>query len=141
VGTHGLEVLLVHPGGPFWRGKHAGAWQVPKGLVEASESDEAAARREAGEELGVVVDVALTPLGEVRQSGGKLVVAFAGAMDLDPATVRSNRIEIEWPPRSGRRIEIPEVDEACWFTLEAARVAMLASQQPFLDRLPAAIGS
>ena len=140
VGAHGLEVLLVHPGGPYWRGKDAGAWQIPKGLVEPGESDEAAARREAGEELGLAVGVELTPLGEVRQSGGKLVVAFAAAMDLDPGAVASNRIEIEWPPRSGRYIDIPEIDEARWFTLEAASVPMLVSQRPFLDRLTAAIG-
>lgn len=139
-GADCLEVLLVHPGGPYWRGKDAGAWQIPKGLIEAGESDEAAARREAGEELGVVLDVGLTPLGELRQSGGKLVVAFAAALDLDPATISSNRIEIEWPPRSGRRIEIPEIDEARWFTPEAAKAAMLASQRPFLDRLTAVIG-
>jgi len=134
-GAHGLEVLLVHPGGPFWRNKDVGAWQLPKGMVEAGEDDKAAARREAAEELGIRVAVPLTPLGEVRQSGGKTVVAFAANQDIDPAKVVSNTVEIAWPPRSGRTMVIPEVDQARWFDLDQARAMMLVSQAPFLDRL------
>lgn len=134
-GSSGLEVLLVHPGGPFWRNKDRGAWQIPKGLVEAGEDDEHAARREAGEELGIAVDGPLTPLGEIRQAGGKVVVAFAAELDVDLHAVRSNTIEIEWPPRSGKRITIPEIDEARWFPAEEADASMLSSQLPLLSRL------
>lgn len=136
----GLEVLLVHPGGPFWRNKDVGAWQVPKGLVEPGEDDEAAARREVAEELGIEVVGPLLPLGEIRQAGGKTVVVYAAERDLDPATVVSNAIEIEWPPRSGRTLTIPEIDEARWFALDAAHAHILASQAPLLDRLVAALG-
>jgi predicted NUDIX family NTP pyrophosphohydrolase len=132
-----LEVLLVHPGGPLWRNKHRGAWQMPKGKVEAGEDEEATARREVAEELGVAVEGSLLPLGEIRQAGGKIVIAFAAEHDFDPASLVSNRIEIDWPPRSGRKLMIPEVDEARWFGLEEARVHMLASQAPLLGRLAA----
>lgn len=134
-----LELLLVHPGGPFWRNRDVGAWQIPKGLVEPGEDDEAAARREVAEELGAAVDGALVPLGEIVQKGGKTVVAFAAEHDLDPATVVSNTIEIDWPPRSGRRLEIPEIDEARWFALEDARHRILPSQAPLIDRLVATL--
>lgn len=131
----GTEVLLVHPGGPFWARRDEGAWQLPKGVVEPDEDDETAARRETREELGVAVDVPLVPLGEVKQSRGKTVVAFAARMDFDPADLVSNTAEIEWPPRSGTMITIPEIDEARWFGLERARTMMLSSQTPLLDRL------
>lgn len=134
-GHAGIEVLLVHPGGPFWAKRHEGAWQLPKGMVEPDEDDETAARRETLEELGVTVDVPLVPLGEVRQSRGKTVVAFAARMDFDPANLVSNAAEIEWPPRSGTMISIPEIDEARWFDLDRARIMMLPSQTPLLDRL------
>ena len=110
--AEGTEVLLVHPGGPFWRNKDVGAWQIPKGLVEPGEDDEAAARREAGEELGIQLDGPLTPLGEIRQAGGKTVVAYAAERDVDPAGIVSNTVEIDWlraapasssSPRSTRR--------------------------------------
>lgn len=130
-----LEILLVHPGGPFWRNKDLGAWQIPKGTVEPGEADEAAARREVAEELGVVVDSPLAPLGAIRQSGGKVVVAFAARQDMDPAALVSNTTEIDWPPRSGRKLTVPEVDEARWFGLEEARRYMLPSQTPLIDRL------
>jgi predicted NUDIX family NTP pyrophosphohydrolase len=130
-----LEILLVHPGGPFWRNKDVGAWQIPKGTVEPGEADEAAARREVAEELGVVVDSPLAPLGAIRQSGGKVVVAFAARQDMDPAALVSNTTEIDWPPRSGRKLTVPEVDEARWFGLEEARRYMLPSQTPLIDRL------
>ena len=130
-----LEVLLVHPGGPFWRNKDVGAWQIPKGIVAPGENDEAAARREVAEELGVEVGGRLIPLGEIRQAGGKTVVAYAAERDLDPAAIVSNTIEIEWPPRSGREITIPEIDEARWFDLGDAHRYILPSQAPLLDRL------
>jgi predicted NUDIX family NTP pyrophosphohydrolase len=130
-----LEVLLVHPGGPFWRHKKVGAWQLPKGSIEPGEDEEAAARREVGEELGVVVDGQLIPLGEVRQSGGKIVIAFTIERDIDPASIVSNTVEIEWPPRSGRKLTVPEIDEARWFDLEGARLCMLPSHLPLIERL------
>jgi len=130
-----LEVLLVHPGGPFWRDKRTGAWQMPKGLIEPGEEAEAAARREVSEELGITLDGALIPLGEVRQSGGKIVTGFTAERDRDPATVVSNTIAIEWPPRSGRELTVPEIDEARWFGLDDARDCLLPSQAPLLDRL------
>jgi predicted NUDIX family NTP pyrophosphohydrolase len=132
-----LEVLLVHPGGPFWRRKDLGAWQISKGLVEPGEEDEAAARREVAEELGIVITGPLTPLGEIRQPGGKIVIAFAVEQDLDPASVVSNTIEIDWPPRSGRKLTVPEIDAARWFDLGEARRHMLPSQLPLLDRFAA----
>jgi predicted NUDIX family NTP pyrophosphohydrolase len=129
------EVLLAHPGGPFWRNKDLGAWQVPKGLMAAGEDEEAAARREVEEELGIDIKSSLEPLGEIRQSGGKTVIAFAAEQDFDPALVVSNTVEIEWPPRSGHNLTIPEIDEARWFTFDDARRYMLASQVPLLDGL------
>lgn len=134
-GAGGLEVLLVHPGGPYWRNKDAGAWQVPKGLIESGEAAEAAARREAGEELGIAIEGVLVPLGEIRQKGGKIVEAFAIERDLDADAIRSNLFEMEWPPKSGRMQSFPEVDAARWFGLEEARGMMLESQRPLLDRL------
>ena len=129
------QVLLVHPGGPFWRNKDVGAWQIPKGLIELGEDEEAAAQREVAEELGIAVDGPLISLGEIRQAGGKVVVAFAAEHDTDPASVVSNIIDIEWPPRSGRKLAVPEIDEARWFGVEKARHCMLKSQAPLLDRL------
>src|ERR1700761_8474322 len=106
--TRGLEVLLAHPGGPFWRNKDEGAWSIPKGEIDSSEDPEQAARREFAEELGSGVTILeLTPLGEIRQRGGKRVIAFAGEGDFDPATLESNTFEIEWPPRRGRRQSFP----------------------------------
>lgn len=136
----GVEVLLVHPGGPFWRGKDIGAWQLPKGEIEPGEDAEAAARREVAEELGIAIDAALAPLGEVRQAGGKIVTAFAAAIDLDAEAIHSTTIEIEWPRGSGRRLTVPEIDAARWLTLAEARRLMLPSQLPFLDRLQALTG-
>lgn len=140
-GTAGaLEVLLVHPGGPFWRNRDAGAWQIPKGLIEPDEAAADAARREAEEELGVTLTGTPRPLATIRQAGGKIVEAFALEQDLDPAAIRSNDFEIEWPPRSGRSQSFPEVDAARWFPLDAAREAMLESQRPLLDALDALLG-
>ena len=135
------EVLLVLPGGPFWRGRDLGAWQIPKGTIEAGEAPLAAARREFEEETGMRPDGAFEPLGLIRQSGGKLVEAFALEGDLDAAAVVSNRFELEWPPRSGTMRSFPEVARAGWFTLAAAQVRMLPSQAPLLGRLEALIAA
>jgi predicted NUDIX family NTP pyrophosphohydrolase len=131
----GLDVLLVHPGGPFWRNRDLGAWSIPKGQLNDGEDPEEAARREFAEELGITATGRLRPLGQVRQRGGKIVLAYAQEGTLDAGAVRSNEIPIEWPPRSGRIIQIPEIDRAEWFPLTLAREKILLSQQPFLDRL------
>jgi predicted NUDIX family NTP pyrophosphohydrolase len=131
----GIVVLLVHPGGPFWRNRDLESWSIPKGELDDNEDPEAAARREFAEELGIEATGPLRPLGQVRQRGGKLVVAYALEGTLDVSSVRSNEIAIEWPPRTGRTIYVPEIDRAAWFTLPAARQKILASQRPFLDRL------
>ncbi len=129
-----IEVLLVHPGGPFWRNKDLGAWSIPKGEY-SGEDAEAAARREFTEELGVEMTADLTDLGEVRQRGGKRVKGFAAELDLDPRSIKSNSFEMEWPPRSGRRQHFPDVDRAEWFALAQARERINQGQRPFLDRL------
>ena len=130
-----LKVLLVHPGGPFWARKDAGAWSIPKGEHVEGEDPEAAARREFEEELGVALAGDLEHLGEAVQPSRKRVIAFAAEGDLDVAAIRSNTFEIEWPPRSGRKQSFPEVDRAGWFTLEEAREKILSGQRAFLDRL------
>jgi predicted NUDIX family NTP pyrophosphohydrolase len=131
----GPEVLLVHPGGPFWAKKDSGAWSLPKGLVEDGEDLEAAARREFAEETGHAPPGALRPLGRVRQPGGKLVAGFALQGDFDVETLRSNTFALEWPPRSGRRAEFAEVDRAGWFAPDLAREKLLPGQLPLLDAL------
>jgi predicted NUDIX family NTP pyrophosphohydrolase len=131
----GVEVLLVHPGGPYWAKKDAGAWSVPKGELEPGEEPLAAARREVEEEIGVAVEGPFLPLGEVRQKAGKRVTAWAARAEFDPATLRSGTFEMEWPPRSGRRQVFPEVDRAEWFPLAEARVRILEGQRPLLDAL------
>src|SRR6476659_3063123 len=130
-----LQVLLIKPGGPFWRGKDAGAWMIPKGVVEPGESPAEAALREFAEETGSVLSSIPFPLATVRQAGGKLVEAFGVEGDLDPADIRSNEFELEWPPRSGRIERFPEVAEGRWMTLAQARFMMLPSQLPLLDAL------
>jgi predicted NUDIX family NTP pyrophosphohydrolase len=131
-----LEVLLVHPGGPLWARREAGAWSIPKGEYEPDEDPLAAARREFEEELGAPVpDGQALELGEVRQKGGKLVLVWAVAGDLDASATTSNTFELEWPPRSGKLIEVPEVDRAEWFTLERAREKINPAQVQLLDRL------
>lgn len=130
-----VEVLLVHPGGPFWRNKDLGAWSIPKGEYADGDDPEAAARREFAEELGFELSVPLIALGEVKQRGGKVVTAFAAELDIDVRSIRSNTFEIEWPPRSGRMQSFPEVDRADWFALEAAHERINAGQRPLLDRL------
>lgn len=136
LGSEGLEVLLVHPGGPFWRNKDEGAWSIPKGEIDIDEDPERAARREFAEELGSGASIGrLQALGEVRQPGGKRVIAFTGEGHFDPASLASNTFDIEWPPRSGRRQSFPEVDRAEWFDIEFARTKMLSAQLELLDRL------
>ena len=127
------EVLLVHFGGPQWQGRDAGAWGIPKGLVEPGEDHAACARREFEEELGTMPTGEIVPLGRIRQKGGKLVEAFALEGDLDPETIVSNRFTVEWPPRSGRLRSYPEVDRAGWFAADEARAMILPSQLPILD--------
>jgi predicted NUDIX family NTP pyrophosphohydrolase len=135
-GDSGREVLLVHPGGPFWARRDAGAWSIPKGEYTPDEDALAAARREFTEELGVSPpDGDVAELGEVRQKSGKVVRAWALEGDLDVSAVHSNTCEIEWPPRSGKRIEIPEVDRAEWFNLRDAREKINPAQAELLDRL------
>lgn len=138
----GLEVLLVHPGGPFWAKKDLGAWSIPKGEVEAGEEARACALREAREELGPALSLdpgALVELGEIRQKGGKLVHAWAAPAELDPGELRSSTFSLEWPPRSGRRREFPEVDRAEWLDLERAREKINPAQAELLDRLAALV--
>jgi predicted NUDIX family NTP pyrophosphohydrolase len=137
----GVRVLLVHPGGPLWRNKDLGAWSIPKGEIAVGEEPQAAALREFAEETGVSLVDPLRALGEVKQKGGKRVIAFACESALDTGGIRSNTFSIEWPPRSGRQQEFPEIDRAEWFDLTTAREKLLASQRPLLDRLQQQMGS
>ena len=135
-GGDGIEVMLVHMGGPFWIGRDEGAWSIPKGGYEADEEPLAAARREFEEEVGrPPPDGPLLELGEVRQSGRKIVTAWALEADIDVSEIESNTFELEWPPRSGRVREYPEVDRAGWFDLETARVKLVRAQGGLLDTL------
>ena len=135
-----VEVLLVHPGGPFWRNKDDGAWSIPKGEIGATEDTEAAARREFAEELGPTAAIGpLRSLGEVVQRGGKHVMAFAGEGDFDPGKLDSNLFEIEWPPRSGRMQVFSEVDRAEWYDLKTAKTKILSGQIDLLNRLEEAL--
>lgn len=134
-GTKDLEVFLVHPGGPFWANKDAGAWMIPKGEYTDDEEPLDAAQREFREETGFEPGREFIELGIVRQTGGKLVNAWAFEGDCDPAKLVSNSCMVEWPPRSKRMVSVPEVDRGAWFTIAAARMAILKSQAPFLDAL------
>jgi predicted NUDIX family NTP pyrophosphohydrolase len=138
-GTGGLEVLLVHPGGPYWAKRDLGAWSIPKGEYGDDEDARACALREFTEEIGTPPPdgAELVELGEVRQKNGKVVTAWAVEGDVDAAAIRSNTFSIEWPPRSGRTQEFPEVDRAEWFSLGEARERILPAQAPLLDRLEA----
>ena len=131
----GTEVLLVHPGGPFWAKKYQGAWTLPKGEYKDDEEALAAAQREFQEETGFVAQAPFLKLGSVRQKSGKVVVAWAFEGDCNPANLVSNTCEIEWPPRSKKRIVIPEIDRGAWFTLADATIFMRAEQLPFLSSL------
>lgn len=131
-----LEVLLVHPGGPFWARRELGAWSIPKGEYEPDEDPLAAARREFHEELGSAApEGPVTDLGEIRQKGGKLVRAWALEGDIDAEAIVSNTFPVQWPPRSGKWIQVPEVDRAQWFSLEEARERINQAQIELLDRL------
>ena len=136
----GLEVLLVHPGGPFWARRDEGAWSLPKGEIEPGEDPLAAAQREVEEETGFRLEGPYLPLGEVVQRGGKRVVAWAVECDVDPAALRSGSFALPWPPKSRRVREFPEVDRAAWFGLSEARRRLLPSQAPFLDALVRVVG-
>lgn len=131
----GLEVFLVHPGGPFWRGKDAGAWSIPKGEIGAGEDALAAARRELAEETGVAVDGEFLELTPVRQKGGKVVRAWAIEADCDAAAITSNLFSMEWPPRSGKHADFPEVDKAAWFAPAEARSRINGAQAALIDEL------
>ena len=137
----GPEVLLVHPGGPFWAKKDEGAWSIPKGELEPGDDPLAAAKRELAEETGIVARGELLPLGSVQQKGGKLVHAWALEQDADAAAIRSNTFTLEWPPRSGKTREFPEVDRAAWFDLPSARTKILPGQRELLERLAARLAS
>jgi predicted NUDIX family NTP pyrophosphohydrolase len=130
------EVLLVHPGGPFWARRDAGAWSIPKGEYEDGDDPLAAALREFEEETGTALQAGeLRDLGEVKQKAGKVVKAWAAEGDLDADAVRSNTFTMEWPPRSGRTAEFPEIDRAGWFGVEEAREKLNPAQAEFLERL------
>lgn len=134
-GRDGVEVLLVHPGGPFWARKEEGAWSIPKGEFGEDEAPLEAARREFEEETGVRPEGDALELSPIRQAGGKMVHAWAVRGDFDPATLRCNTFSLEWPSRSGRTAEFPEVDRAAWFSLDAARQKINPGQRAFLDQL------
>jgi len=130
-----LQVFLAHPGGPFWTRKDDGAWTIPKGEIGEGEDPFEAAKREFAEETGLALEgefVALTP---IKQKAGKTVLAWAIEGDCDAAAIRSNLFSMEWPPKSGKQAEFPEIDRAGWFTLAEARTKLIAAQRPFLDQL------
>ena len=135
LGATGVEVLLVRPGGPFWKNRRTGSWTIPKGMVEPGEAPAEAALREFEEELGARLTAVPFHLCRVRQAGGKMVEAFAIEGVFEPADLRSNRFELEYPRGSGRLRSFPEVEEARWFGLAEARAEMLPSQLPILDAL------
>lgn len=135
-GDDGLEYFLVHPGGPLWARKDEGAWSIPKGEYEAGDDALEAAKREFAEETGLTADGPFAPLTPLRQPSGKRVSAWAMlAPDLDPGAVASNTFSLEWPPRSGRRIEVPEIDRAGWFDADEARRKLLKGQVGFVDQV------
>jgi predicted NUDIX family NTP pyrophosphohydrolase len=130
-----LEIFLVHPGGPFFKNKDDGAWSIPKGEYAPAEDPLNAAKREFFEETGVVVSGDFIAIGEIKQASGKIVSAWALEVDVDAAAIKSNTFEMEWPPKSGRKVHFPEVDRAEWFSIGAARIKILPAQLPFLDRI------
>jgi predicted NUDIX family NTP pyrophosphohydrolase len=130
-----IEVLLAHPGGPFWKNKDDGAWSIPKGEYGENEDPLAAAKRELAEETGLMPSGDFIPLGEIRQTGGKVVTAWAVEGNADPARIRSNTFPMPWPPGSKKLQEFPEIDRAEWFPLEAARRKILKTQVELLERL------
>ncbi len=137
----GIEVMLVHPGGPYWARKDEGAWSIPKGEIEAGEEPLAAAQREFAEETGSRVDGDFVPLSPVRLRSGKVVHAWALRADFDPAALRSNLFSMEWPPKSGEQREFPEADRAGWFGIAEARLKIHPGQAPLLEDLLARLGA
>jgi predicted NUDIX family NTP pyrophosphohydrolase len=140
-GRSGIELFLVHPGGPYWAKKDDAAWSIPKGLFDESEDPLAAAKREFNEETGNKIHGAFIPLGQFRQPGGKVVTAFAVEADVDETSITSNQFEMEWPPGSGKRRGYPEVDRAAWFDVETARRKAHKGQVPIIDALARRLGS
>ena len=137
----GVEVLLVHPGGPFWARKDAGAWSIPKGLVNEGEDWLAAAKREFQEETGMAIEGECLDLGAPKQPGGKTIAAFAREGDFDPASLKSNAFSIEWPPHSGRTAEFPEVDRAAWYSIDEAMEKAAPGQRPIIAALAEKLGA
>jgi predicted NUDIX family NTP pyrophosphohydrolase len=135
--TDGTEVLLVHPGGPFWAKKDDGAWSIPKGEFGPGEDPLDAAKRELEEETGIIADGTFIELTPLKQKSGKLIYAWALQKDIDPAGIKSNSFELEWPPRSGIKKSFPEIDRAEWFTMDAARNKINGGQVPLIDELEA----
>ena len=131
-----LEVLLVHPGGPFWKNKDAGAWSIPKGEFSDDEDPLQAAKRELKEETGLTVDGNFIKLNPIKQKAGKMVYAWAIEADVDVSTIKSNEFEMEWPPRSGKKQKFPEVDRAEWFDLTTAKEKINAAQAALLNEIP-----
>lgn len=129
----------MHPGGPYWKNRDQGVWSIPKGLIDEGEQPLAAAVRELREETGYLAQGPFVPLGTVQLASGKRIHAWACEGDLDPAQIHSNLVEVEFPPRSGRKIRVPEVDRGDWFTLDVAREKLHPAQRPLLDRLAAAL--
>ena len=137
----GVEVMLVHPGGPFWARKDARAWSIPKGLTNEGEEWLAAAKREFLEETGMAIEGECLDLGQYKQPGGKTIVAFAHEGDFDPASLTSNTFSMEWPPRSGRTAEFPEVDRAAWFSIDEAMEKATRGQRPIFAALLERLGA
>lgn len=136
----GIEVFLVHPGGPFWAKKDLGAWSLPKGEYEESEDPLTAAKREFTEETGFVVDGSFLKLGDLKQPSGKVITAWALEHNLDPAAIKSNSFRMEWPPKSGKMQDFPEVDAGAWYALSAALEKLLKGQADFIRRLAEKVG-
>lgn len=130
-----VEVFLVHPGGPFWAKKDDGAWSIPKGEIGEGEEPRAAAKREFQEETGLTLKGRFDALEPVKQAGGKIVYAWSVEGDFDASQIRSNKVSMEWPPRSGKMQEFPEVDRGAWFGIEAARKKILKAQEPLLEQI------
>ena len=131
----GLEVLLVHMGGPYWKKKDLGSWSIPKGEFSDDEDPLSAAKREFEEETGTAVDGDFIPLEPLKQSGGKVIYAWALRSDFDCSTLKSNSFSMEWPPKSGKQQEFPEIDQAAWFTVAIAKQKILLGQAPFIEQL------
>jgi predicted NUDIX family NTP pyrophosphohydrolase len=131
----GIEIFLMHPGGPFWKNKDAGAWSIPKGEIDETESELDAAKREFEEETGTKVQGALIPLRPIRQKNGKLVIAWALEQDIDAAGITCNLFEMEWPPKSGKYQQFPEMDRAEWFSVTTAKEKIIPAQTALIDEL------